>query len=266
MEEVKTFQIKEVCNICNVTRKALLIYEEKGLLAPYYVNKYTGYRYYNAENISKIMHIRKFQSFGFSLDEIYDYLNDTKKLSEVFDRLSRLKEDLEKTIQQLQMRMLTEEYDNQEVVRTLLPRRTYYAKRKVSYQYMDALTILRDTHLEAINTGHADKSARIHTEILAYEGDAPDVFGKCDILFCIPMTDDYDGENAVRHESTPALSLFHRGAYITLKDSAKRLLDHCKSHGIRTTGPIGFVWLEGPPIHGNHEEKYLTQITIPVEE
>ena len=34
MEKVKTFQVKEVCNICKVTRKALLVYEGKACLRP----------------------------------------------------------------------------------------------------------------------------------------------------------------------------------------------------------------------------------------
>ena len=266
MEKVKSFQVKEVCKICNVTRKALLIYEGKGLLTPYYINKDTGYRYYNAENISKIMHIRKFQSFGFSLDEIYDYLNDTKKISEVCNRLNKIKTDLESVIDQLQIRMMTKEYDKQQIIRTNLPTRTYYVKRAITQGFMDALNFLRDTHLEAIKTGFADTPVRMHTSIFSYEGDAPDIYGTCDIAFCILMNEGYEGKNAVKKEATPALSILHRGSYKTLKESAKILLDYCKDNAIRPAGPISSIWLEGPPVHGSAEEKYLTQISIPVEE
>ena len=265
MEKVKTFQVKDVCKICNVTRKVLLIYEGKGLLTPYYINKDTGYRYYNAENISKIMYIRKFQSFGLSLEEINEYLNDTKNLSKVYNRLTKLKSELETIIDQLQIRMMTEEYDKQQIIRTNLPTRTYYVKRAITHGFMDALNLLRDTHLEAIKTGFADNPVQMHTSIFSYEGDAPDIYGTCDIAFCILMNEGYEGKNAVKKEGAPAISILHRGSYKTLKESAKILLDYCKDNAIRPAGPISFIWLEGPPVHGTAEEKYLTQITIPVE-
>lgn len=266
MEKVKTFQVKEVCQICKVTRKALLVYEAKGLLTPYYINEESGYRYYNAENISKIMHIRKFQSFGFSLDEIYEYLHDTRKLADVFDRLTHLKEDLEETIAQLKMRMLTEEYDKQEIVRSVLPRTFCFAKRALTHGYAEALFFLRQTHLEAIKTDCSDKSVRMYTSVLSFEGEAPDIYGTCDMLYCIPMIEGYGGENALVEERTPALSLFHRGPYTTLSKSAKRLMDYCRANDVEPMGPLRFIWLEGPPVHGACEEKYLTQIAIPIAE
>ena len=165
MDKTKTFQVRDVCEICKVTRKALLVYEEKGLLTPFYVNEENGYRYYNAENISKIMHIRRFQSFGFSLDEIYDYLNDTKELSAVYDRLVKLKNDLEESINQLQMRMMTEEYDKQDIVRVIFPRSYCYAKRAATRQYSEALNFLRDTHIEAMKTDRTTKTAKMYTSV-----------------------------------------------------------------------------------------------------
>ena len=264
MEQIKTFQVKEVCEICNVTRKVLLIYEQKGLLTPFYVNEDTGYRYYSAENISKVMHIRKFQSFGFLLDEINDYLHDTKNFSVVFDRLNKIKADLEETINQMQLRMMTEEYDHQEVVRTVLPHRRYFVRQAATSDYLEALNFLRETHLEAIKTGLSDTAVKMHTTFLSYEGEYPDVYGKCEMQYCIPMKDGYVGKNAAEEEEIPALSIFHRGPYTSLIRGIKQLMDYCKARNIEPIGPLRLIWLEGPPIHGAHEEKYLTQIAVPI--
>lgn len=264
MDKEKLFQVKEVCKICNVTRKALLIYEEKGLLTPCYVNEETGYRYYNAENLSKLLHIRKLQSFGFSLEEIGEYWSDTKKLSDVVARLTRLKEDLEETIEQLRLRMLTEDYDKQEVVLTRLPRAVCFARKKVTCRFDEALNFLRETHLLAIKTGKTDKATKMYNAVLSWEGETADLFGKCEMLYCIPMAEDYEGENALCEEATAALTLFHRGAYSLLKNSIKTLLDYAKANGYTAAGPLRLIWLEGPPIHGAKEEKYLTQLALPV--
>ncbi len=266
MEKDKLFQVKEVCDVCKVTRKALLIYEEKGLLTPCYVNKDSGYRYYNAENISKIMYIRRYQSFGFSLDEIREYLDNTKELSKVFERLNILKQDIEETIGQLQTRMMTEENHKQKVVRIDLPRCYCYAERKVSRRFMEALEFLRETHLKAIATGRSDKVAMMFNSVLSYEGEYPDIYGVCEMLYCIPMEKGYDGENARVEEATPALSILHRGPYPALIDSIKIIMDYCRDNNVHQTGPMRFIWLEGPPVHGAQEEKYLTQIVVPIKE
>ena len=44
------FQIGEVAKMLGITRKALLVYEEKGLLTPVVKDSESGYRYYSAEN------------------------------------------------------------------------------------------------------------------------------------------------------------------------------------------------------------------------
>ena len=266
MEKVQTFQVKEVCEICNITRKTLLVYEEKGLLCPHYVNQDSGYRYYNAENVSKIMHVKKMQSFGFSLNEIHEYLNDTKKMHEVFERLNKLKESLDETIKELRMRMMTEEYDSQEIIKTVFPRRYCYAKRAETKGFIEALNFLRETHLEAIKTERDDKVPKMYTSLLSYDGDTPDLFGRCEMLYCIPMLDGYDGENAFIEEETSALCIFHRGSYSTIAESVKKLLDHIKESDISAAGPMRFIWLEGPPVHGDRKEKYLTQIAVPINE
>lgn len=267
MDEVKLFQVKDVCKTCGITRKALLVYEGKGLLTPHFVNADSGYRYYNAENIAKIMYIKRFQSFGFSLDEIGEYLRDTNKLSAVVDRLTKLKNEVEESIAQLKMRMMTEENDRQQIVRIVLPRLSCYAKRAVTHGYAEVVDFLREVHLEAIKANRAatlSDQYKLHSLVLSYEGDSPDVYGTCDMLHCIAMKDGYDGANARVEEERDAVALFHRGSYATLKDSAKTLLDYCAASGIRATGPMCFNWLEGPPQHGAAEEKYLTQISIPI--
>lgn len=264
MEKVKLFQVKDICKICKVTRKALLIYEKKGLLTPYYVNQDSGYRYYNAENVSKIMHIRRFQSFGFSLDEICEYLRDTKKMMDVLLRLKKMRDELESTITELRMRVITDESDKEEITEVTLPKCYCYAKKKLTHDYYDALDFLRETHLEAIATEQANKMSKMYTSILSFEGEYPDVYGTCEMLYCIPMVEGYRGENARVEEETKAVSLFHRGRYSLLGDRAKTVMDYCKKSGLTPTGPMRFIWLEGPPVHGADEDMYLTQIVVPI--
>ena len=64
------FQIGEAAKILGVTRKAILVYEEMGLLTPAVKDKDSGFRYYSADNLAQIRSIRSLQTLGLSLRNI----------------------------------------------------------------------------------------------------------------------------------------------------------------------------------------------------
>ena len=66
-------KIGEFAKIFNVTIKTIRFYEEKELLKPCYIDKYSGYRYYDDENIKQMNQILYLKKLGFSLDEIKKY-------------------------------------------------------------------------------------------------------------------------------------------------------------------------------------------------
>ena len=60
--------------VTGLTPKALRHYDELGLLRPAYVDEWTGYRWYSAEQTYDAVLIRRLRSFELSLDEIGDAL------------------------------------------------------------------------------------------------------------------------------------------------------------------------------------------------
>lgn len=66
-------KIGEFAKTFNVTIKTVRFYEEKELLKPCYIDKYSGYRYYDEENIKQMNQILWLKKLGFSLDEIKKY-------------------------------------------------------------------------------------------------------------------------------------------------------------------------------------------------
>ena len=58
------FQIGEIAKILGVTRKTILVYEEKGLLTPAVKDESTRYRYYTADNMTQIRSIKSLQTLG----------------------------------------------------------------------------------------------------------------------------------------------------------------------------------------------------------
>ena len=63
-------KIGDFANIFDVTTKTIRYYEKLGLLVPALVDIYSGYRYFDEENIKRMKEILTLKKLGFSLDEI----------------------------------------------------------------------------------------------------------------------------------------------------------------------------------------------------
>ena len=61
------YQIHEVCERCHLSRKAIRLYEEKGLLHP---DRIQGNRMYNKEDVVRLQCISYYRGLGFSLEQI----------------------------------------------------------------------------------------------------------------------------------------------------------------------------------------------------
>ena len=67
-------QIGEFSKICQVSVKTLHHYDKIGLLAPIEVDRITGYRFYQLEQIDAMNYIQRLKRYGFSLEEIQSIL------------------------------------------------------------------------------------------------------------------------------------------------------------------------------------------------
>ena len=62
--------IGEIAEFFNVSRKAIRLYEKKGIIKPVKVDESNGYRYYSVEQVQQLNALLELKSLGFSLDEI----------------------------------------------------------------------------------------------------------------------------------------------------------------------------------------------------
>lgn len=99
--------IKKFAKLCNCNPQTIRYYDSIGLLKPVRVDKFTGYRYYNAEQALQYLKIKKLQEASFSIEEIKELLeldDDMiyealiKKVEEKEDELLKIKQ-IQKTYQ-----------------------------------------------------------------------------------------------------------------------------------------------------------------------
>lgn len=64
----------QMADICGLTKRALRLYHEKGLLSPVFHDEDTGYRYYSLCQIPRADRIARLQNLGFTLSEIGELL------------------------------------------------------------------------------------------------------------------------------------------------------------------------------------------------
>ena len=67
------FSIGEVAQALDITRRAILYYEELGLIQPDVKDSATGNRYYTIDTFVKIRTIRILQNLGLSLRDVRGY-------------------------------------------------------------------------------------------------------------------------------------------------------------------------------------------------
>ena len=103
-------QIGEFSKICQVSVKTLHHYDKIGLLVPAEVDRFTGYRYYQAEQIDTMNYIQRLKRYGFSLEEIQQIitLSDGKEISRLLrQQRDKLKREQQEKNMILKKRMLS---------------------------------------------------------------------------------------------------------------------------------------------------------------
>lgn len=100
MQGFKT--LREVCDLLQISRRAIQGYEAFGLVSPSGKNKY-GHLLYDEEAIELILQIKQFQQFGFRLKEIKELQSapeevQKKALQEKLLTLELRRDELEKLI------------------------------------------------------------------------------------------------------------------------------------------------------------------------
>ncbi|MBE6161764.1 MAG: MerR family transcriptional regulator [Firmicutes bacterium] len=96
------YRIGEFSKIVDLSVKTLRYYDAVGILCPGKIDEFTGYRYYNEENIKEAELIKLLKSVNFSLEEILNYKDNLTtevfeyKKEQILDSIKDLKIKYEK--------------------------------------------------------------------------------------------------------------------------------------------------------------------------
>lgn len=254
MNEKNLFSIGEIAKAVGITRKTILNYEIKGLIAPDKKEGSTGNRYYTIDTFTKVRTIRILQNLGLSLDEIRKYYSGETDLQPMIQRLEKMRDELNLTIEKLRERSCGQGNTVKEI--TIAPQ-TVYFRTYTSATVADKTNLLRDTALEAMRKHGTDTTRRMY--FTEYHASASQ-----EISYCVAVPSASKGEYVKQIPELKAISFFHHGAYEDIPEARKKLVSYAKENNITLSGVFRNLYLEGPPQHKD-KSKFITQIIAIIE-
>ena len=90
--------IGEIADIFGISRKAIRLYEKKGIIKPVKVDDANGYRYYSAEQVQQLNALLELKAFGFSLDEIKMIIDGKTAKASLLEMLEKKRQAWQNTM------------------------------------------------------------------------------------------------------------------------------------------------------------------------
>lgn len=264
-------KIGDFSALAHVSIRTLRYYDQAGLLTPAWTDDQTGYRYYAAQQLTRLHRILALRDFGFTLDQITEMLHagvtaeqmrgmlqlqqaeQARRVEEETDRLSRLNS---------RIRLIERENDMAyDVVIKSLPKQRIASVREVVPTY-PAIGALYGKVAERMGPRMAQAGISVaiwhdqeHKDSdhdaeggFLLRGDVPPVAG----------VDIYD-----LPEATAACTI-HNGAYRRLAEAYDALLKWVAENEYQVAGPVREMYLHLVKPVRQDDESYVTEIQVPV--
>lgn len=258
------FSIRQAARACSLSRSSLIRLEEKGLLTPACTDPDSGYRYYDNNNIARILQIQKFQWMGFRPEEIISYYESGGKaegfLASLEQRLSVLQQQI------AEMRLRSHDIPDKSLSISEIPETVCCVRRFQGNSGQDKYHALYDFFHECVEKGIAlaPKPFFLVNERTDYlEGEISPT--PHDFYTCIPILPEHAPEDAVTIPACTALSLLYYGSYDNLNEAYLYLGEQVHKRELTPAGYIRIIGLVAPYVGKEIDpERYCSQLVLPV--
>jgi effector-binding domain-containing protein len=268
-------KIGDFSKFSRVSIKTLRYYDEIGLLKPVIVDQLTGYRYYSADQLTRLNRIIGLKDLGLSLDEIGLLLAENPGAEKIIAIL-RLKQ------KESQERLREEEARLKRVEEWL--RRVEKEGNMPSYDVMIKRIESQTVASVRDKIPTYDDIGKLYGELFSFTGRHraklagpamaiyydPEYREKdVDVEAAIPIAGSLPGQKRVIVYELPVIEsaacVIHKGPYENFNQAYKALLAWVESNGYQISGPNREIYLKGPGrfLKGNPED-YVTEIQLPV--
>jgi predicted transcriptional regulator YdeE len=270
------FKIGDFSRLAQVSVKTLRYYSNLGLLKPAWIDRYTGYRYYTAEQLPRLNRILALKDLGFSLEQINQMLNEDLPYAELRGMMRIKQADLERAIQEEQDRLARvaarlEQIEREgalpvyDVVLKEVPPQQVIGIRAVvpGFRY---LTPLFDELHGYLRTQNAPLEASNPKLAIYYDPEYHDL--GVDVEVAAPLSKGLSGAPPFVVHDLPGVERMactvHQGSYALLGEAYTALMTWVESSGYRSAGPNREVYLQAPGAEVESGQ-LVTEIQLPVQ-
>lgn len=270
-------KIGDFSKFSRVSIKTLRYYDEIGLLKPAEVDKFTRYRYYSVDQLSRLNRIIGLKDLGLSLEEINQLLADNPSAEKVIELLrakreaaiARLYEEeswlrrVEEWLRRIEKEGAMPEYD---VVIKKLEAVKVASVRDVIPSYNEVSRLFNElfSYLAGQRVQFAGPPLTIYHDAEYREKDT-------DLEVAVPIAGTIPTTERIKMQVLPGIEqaacLIHKGHYENLHLAYKALMNWVEANGYQINWPNREVYLKGPG-NGNKNDPstYVTEIQLPVKE
>jgi DNA-binding transcriptional MerR regulator len=259
--------------------KTLRYYDEIGLLKPAHVDRFTGYRYYSADQLLRLNRILALKDLGFSLEQITRLLEGALTIAQIREILQMKQAELHQYVQDEQARLvrvearlrLLEQEDTMpeyDVVLKHIEAKAVVSARKVAPTFGEMREFVREVHtaLEQQGLTPTAPSLNIYHHMGFLDRDMEiEVAAPIDIAAAIDIP--LPGGERITSQVLPAFPsmacLTQQVTDETIATAYNAMAMWIQSNGYRIVGPSREIC---QPLDQSHETgAFLIEIQFPVE-
>jgi DNA-binding transcriptional MerR regulator len=269
-------RIGDFSKLSRVSVKTLRYYDEMGLLTPVSVDRSTGYRYYEYDQLPLLYRILALKDLGFSLEEIGRLLEEDLsaeqmrgmlrlRQSEIRQRVREEAERLERVERWLRHIEQEDSMSRYDVVIKKIEAVKAASIRDVVPSPPDQGALWG----ELMGAFERQKGARMIGPPMAVYHDGEFKERDWDIEVCMPIVDEMTPDGRMKVYTVPgfdaAACVVHTGSFLTIQDAYDAMAKWIDDNGYQIAGPWREVNLRPPEPPGNQDDpNTVTEIQFPV--
>ncbi len=270
------FKIGDFSKLGQVSVKTLRYYDELGLLKPVEVDRFTGYRYYSADQLHRLNRILALKDLGLSLEEVAQLLDEELSAAQLRGMLRLKQVEARERVQEEQarlarvearLRQIEEEgkMPTYEVVLKKVPPQKVASVRGTIANYGEPGPLWSE--LESYLARHG---IRPTGPCLTVYHDPEYRERDVDAEVCEPVDSVAEGgDERIKIYELPAVetmaSVVHRGPFTTFHEAYAALMEWLQRNGYRIIGPNREYYLHTTEPVNNDDPSYVTEIQVPVQ-
>ena len=261
------YKIGDFSSMSKTTIKTLRYYEKEGLLKPFYIDKSTGYRYYETSQLIEISKIISLRQIGLSIKDIKKIL-DGYSMEEI---LNKRKKEIEENLVNYNIELSKINYllegnnMKNEIFIKEIPSYVIYYKDGVISDFSKIPEFVLQAGTEC---SKANPNLKCVTPDYCYISYLDGEYKEKDIkIRYAEAVEDFGVETEkvkfMKTNHVTAVCIYHKGSYDTLRDSYNIILKYIEDNGYEIIDNVRECYIDGCWNKDNVSD-YLTEIQFPV--